>query len=347
MKAVVVEIRENMAAVLSDDGCVTKVKNRNYMIGQVIAMNEITAGKRKRLAIWAAAAAALILVSGGSAYAYYSPYSYVSLDVNPSIEYTLNRFDRVLQIKGVNDDGEQLLKEIDLKSLSHKKIEQALSETVEQIKNDGFFDGTEEGGIVIATSGKDLKKAERLADRLQKCAEDATSDKNVEVEASEVTQERIAKARELGVTPGKLNLVEKLQESAAQPDDVHIEEWLDKPVKDIMKEIKTNRKASKDAAPEDGDGGQSSDESETSVPEAVTSAPELSSEPGQTGNQGKKETGKTEQKPHADEESSGETEEQTESSVEKSESKADKNTDKDNKGNDKAAQKSSSKQGKS
>ena len=36
MKSVVVEIKAGYAAVLSEDGCISKVKDKNYIVGQVI-----------------------------------------------------------------------------------------------------------------------------------------------------------------------------------------------------------------------------------------------------------------------------------------------------------------------
>jgi hypothetical protein len=66
---------------------------------------------------------------------------------------------------------------------------------------------------------------------------------DVQVEAISVGLERVQQAREMGVTPGKLNLVEKLRDSAPNPEDIDIEEWLDNSVKDIMKrqKITSNR----------------------------------------------------------------------------------------------------------
>ena len=55
--------------------------------------------------------------------------------------------------------------------------------------------------------------------------------------------ERVEVARELGVTPGKLNLVEKLISSSDGSESINLEEWLDKPVKDIMKATIENRKS--------------------------------------------------------------------------------------------------------
>ncbi len=251
MKAVIVEVKGRSAAVLYDDGQIAEVRNQNYTIGQVIEIKEFIKRKRRFIPI-AAAAAVLMLMFSTGAYAYYTPYSYVSLDVNPSIEYSLNRFDRVLKVTGVNDDGKEIVKELSLERLGNKKIDEAIALTIKQIEEEGFFEGNLEGGIVISTSAKDLKRSERLAADLQENAEKAVAKENVEVEAYAVGLERVLKAHELGVTPGKLNLVEKLRDSAEDSDMVDMEEWLDKPVKEIMYEIKMNREKNKlDSPPDD------------------------------------------------------------------------------------------------
>jgi hypothetical protein len=52
--------------------------------------------------------------------------------------------------------------------------------------------------------------------------------------------ERVEEAKELGITPGKLNLIEKLIESSEDPESVTKEDWLDKSVKEIMEQTKEN-----------------------------------------------------------------------------------------------------------
>jgi len=239
MKGVVVEIRNHTAAVLSEDGCVVKVNNNNYQIGQeVVCMKKIF--ETKKMLAFASAASALFMVSGISAYAYLSPYSYVSLDVNPSIEYSINRFDRVLSVTGVNDDGTQIIKEINLENLKNKTIKDAISLTVETLSNEGYFDSGE-GNIVIATSSKSKNNELKLVKDLELAAavglEEDQDDIEITVEAVGAT--RVEEARALGVTPGKLNLVEKLIESANGSEDIVLSEWLSKPVKEIM--TQTNR----------------------------------------------------------------------------------------------------------
>jgi hypothetical protein len=244
MKAVVVELKNDFAAVLSDEGCIIKVKNNNYDIGQVIQINRPHSRLPKLIGTFAASAAVFVALSVG-AWAYASPYTYVSVDVNPSIEFNINRFDRVLDVKAVNDDGETILDQISLDNLKNKSIEAALTITVEQISESGYFDGDNEGGIVIATSCENMEKADALADQLLQTAMQETSQNgdNVEVDAFSVAPARVQEAKELGVTPGKLNLVEKLQEAAGNSNSEELEEWINKPVKDIMKATKAYKKS--------------------------------------------------------------------------------------------------------
>ena len=244
MKAVIVEIKNGFAAVLSDDGRITKTKNYNYEIGQVIQLKNTKEYITKKFAVCAASVAVMVLL-GVSALAYATPYSYVSIDINPSIEYSINRFDRVLSVRAVNDDGEEILKEIKLSNLKNKTINQALSLTLDQIADMGYYEGNVEGGLVIATSGKNQEKADELAKELQESAEENIEihNANITVEAISVGLDRVQEAKELGVTPGKLNLVQKLQASSSETDIV-ITDWLNKSVKEIMLATKENRKIS-------------------------------------------------------------------------------------------------------
>ena len=235
MKAVVVELKNNEAIVLSDDGCVVKLKNNNYELGQIIQVEELKIKLTKKIAIFATSAAAAFLL-GVSTWAYASPYSYVSVDVNPSIEFSINRFDRVIKVKAINDDGEEILQELTLDKLTNRSITTAITKTVEQISAAGYFENEVDDGIVIATSSENLNKADHLAQELQEAVIEEVSQTGSEVvvETFSVGLERVEEAKELGVTPGKLNLVEKLQEAAVDTD-IKVEEWVNKPVKEIIK----------------------------------------------------------------------------------------------------------------
>lgn len=200
-----------------------------------------------RMGIAAACAACVLGASVVGAYAYFTPVSYVSLDVNPSIEYSLNIFDRVLSAKGVNDDGENILEVIGLTRLKNESVEKAIRKTVNAIAKQGYLGGDAEGGVVVTVSNKQEKKAEKLSEQLKQAVEQAAEEDelDVAVESMAVGEARVQEARSLGVTPGKLNLVEKLKASAESADDIDVEAWLDRSVKDIMQQTKANKALSK------------------------------------------------------------------------------------------------------
>lgn len=60
------------------------------------------------------AMAALLIGVGGYYYTTRTPVSYVSIDVNPSVELALNRFDRVVSAAAYNEDGEIVLDDVDV-----------------------------------------------------------------------------------------------------------------------------------------------------------------------------------------------------------------------------------------
>lgn len=245
MKSIVLEIKRDEAVILSDDGTVSKIRNKNYSIGQVISMENTKKAKSKFYTFAASFVAAMIILTVG-VFAYFTPVSYVSLDVNPSIEYSINLFDRVLTYKSVNDDGKEIVEKLNLKN---KKIAQALEETLNKIVEEGYITKDENAGVVISIS--DSSKAEVLVkeimEKTKECLaeNDETDEAEVDVEVEAVGRERVKEARKLGITPGKLNLIEKLRDSTDNPEDFIIEDWMDKSVKEINKAVKENRKNKK------------------------------------------------------------------------------------------------------
>lgn len=104
-------IKEAFDTVRADDAL--KDKTASFVYGE--------AAKRRKKPVFRlryAAVAAIMLVgilSFGGISAYAMPASYISIDVNPSIELSVNRFDRVVAAKAYNDDGAAILEGIDLK----------------------------------------------------------------------------------------------------------------------------------------------------------------------------------------------------------------------------------------
>ena len=161
MKAVVVDLRGKQAAALDETGSVLRIPNANYHIGQEIELHEIRQTRSpslKKAGIVAAAAALVFGIGTGTAYAV--PYGTVNLDTDSAIAYTINRFDRVLKVEALNEEGEKVLSSLDQRSLRFQPVEQAIAATLEQQEPDG------EISVQITAETKNEQHTEKLQKRL-------------------------------------------------------------------------------------------------------------------------------------------------------------------------------------
>ncbi len=228
MNAVIVDIKGHRAAALSEDGCVRKIPNAAYELGQQIELfEEKPLPFRASLRRVSGLAAAAVLVLGlGAGTAYALPYGVVSLDVNPAVEYTINCFDYVLSAEGVNEDGKSLLETMDRSQLLHRKIDTAVSATMEQLENANYLN-EEKNSVLISAGTKNDNHSERLLIRL----EEESRESGFEFYGEQVSLEEIEIAHEAGLTAGRQQMIERLGETRGE--DFSPEDWADRPVEEI------------------------------------------------------------------------------------------------------------------
>lgn len=211
-------------------------KNRNYKINEFIKWG--LSPLKKKLAIATCCLVVLLTLGGGSGvYGYYqTPVSYLSLDINPSVELGINVFGRVVKAEGYNNDGKNILNGINVKG---SDVTTAVDTLVKSAVKNGYI--AEDGSSVISLTSEtdDKNTATNLEIEAETGANEAltTSGEKAEVLKDNVALARRDEARKLGITPGKLNLIEKLQkvDKAATVD-----QYKDATVKDIMKAIQDN-----------------------------------------------------------------------------------------------------------
>ena len=89
------------------------------------------ASRRRRWpAALAAAACLLVAILGFSGWQLYQqPVAYVGLDINPSLELAVNRFDRVVAATAINDDGRTVLDQVSLVGMSYEGAFDCLMES--------------------------------------------------------------------------------------------------------------------------------------------------------------------------------------------------------------------------
>ena len=166
MKAVVLEIKENWAAVLCEDGVIRKIKKGKLSVGDSLDISPESRGKILSLGsfrryIAGSAAALLLLTAGaGGVYSYNTVWacSYVSLDINPSIEYTLNRQNYVIKVKGLNEEGQGIVDELMKTSLHHATLEEALEQTKLILSQKKYLDSDAGEYVLINVSANNDRR---------------------------------------------------------------------------------------------------------------------------------------------------------------------------------------------
>ena len=232
MKAVIVEIRGTQAAALMEDGQFVRIPDNDYSIGQEITLLRRPVEKKKKQSTFrrkiAAIAASAVLVAtvGGGGIVYATPYGTVSIDVNPSIEYTINRFDRVLQVTGINEEGQAVINAIGRNKLLNRTINTALSTTINQMEADGYLTEEDDPVVLSSETGSEQHSAE-LASSLE-----MHFSPQMEVYSLTVTQAEVASAHEKGITAGKMHFIREIERE--EPETFREEDWIGRPVKDLV-----------------------------------------------------------------------------------------------------------------
>ena len=178
-----------------------------------------------RVSIFAAVACVFLLFIGG-AWVYLTPTTAVSMDINPSIELEVNRFDRIVSVRAYNEDGEELA---DAVSVRFQKI----SEGVRAILNDERIASmlSEDGFMTIAVVGENGEQSSRILSEVQACA---AGRENIQCYAAR--PEEVEQAHEYGFSYGKYREFLELQQLNPQitPEDIQgmtmreIREWKEK-----------------------------------------------------------------------------------------------------------------------
>lgn len=127
------DIRRSFEKIKAEEGL--KQSTRESVLNK---LNEKPKPRRnfQRFSLAVAAAAFIFFIGAGSFQMYFSESSYIDMDVNPSIELSVNRFDRVIRMSAYNKDGKEVLSELNLK---HKSYKDAVALILKKIKEKGLF----------------------------------------------------------------------------------------------------------------------------------------------------------------------------------------------------------------
>lgn len=134
MRYLVMECHPSYAILLDEDGRLVKAANLHYQVGQtvespVIMREQETAQVSRlprKLGATVAAAACMMLLLLGYYQNYMAPYTAIALSINPSVLMELNKQGNVVDLEGLNEDGEDLLEGYKPESKDRLEVTDAL-----------------------------------------------------------------------------------------------------------------------------------------------------------------------------------------------------------------------------
>jgi hypothetical protein len=181
----VMEIEKNRALVFTMDGGVVYIRPRlGLFVGQQVtfAKKELLTARRKLLAalpyaaLTAAALAVALVTAGlfGAFGRFGAPVpetacaAYIALDINPSVQFSIDEEGTVLSVKAMNGDGRTLLSGLDLVGLP---VREAVSGAIAKARELGFIEDERSVVLVAGTlndgNGEVLGRRSEYRSKLQ------------------------------------------------------------------------------------------------------------------------------------------------------------------------------------
>lgn len=223
LKGLVLEIKNNKIIVLTPDGRFLEKKITDNIpgIGCEVDLNTFQTKRNSWLMLGVAAVFALIFIPLLALQLFIYPQipvAYITIDINPSIELGLNKYDQVISTSGLNQDGIDLLNKMKLNNLT---VEQALEIVTEEAIKEKYINADKENAVIISYSSKKpvknistqissqpealIAKQEILESKVKQVIERNQQDAIVEI--VHVSPKVRNEAGELGLSTGKYTLL--------------------------------------------------------------------------------------------------------------------------------------------
>ena len=211
MKAVVMEGKKRICVVLCEDGTFRKIRG-SYKVGDTIEVKtsdfiteESNISKlRQCLPILSGVAAAAVLVSSIGYYETAVACSYVTLDATPSIEYTLNRLDKVIRVEALNEEAQPIIETLTHQGVKYNSIGDAIDMTVEVLRANDYL-SEENNEIIIDVVSESEGRSEKLSKQVEKSL--AGNDSSLSLSVLKSDKEDRASAKGSGISTGQFKVL--------------------------------------------------------------------------------------------------------------------------------------------
>jgi hypothetical protein len=240
-KGIIMEIRRDVLIMMTPDGQFMngkKTPNQRYTIGEEIPFFPVKEGSQVKVKRnWKAAAsiltAAVLILTLFSASFLQSnkAYAYVSVDINPSLELSLNKERQVIDITPYNEDGEVLIEK--LEDWEKEDVSEVAEEILRVSEKLGYL--KKDQNVWITSTFTDLSQNQThsaLLKELNEFVNQYNNQHSAEIIIKETTEDIREEAVKKGVTAGTLLKEKKDKELIVNPDGDKAEKTAKEPIEE-------------------------------------------------------------------------------------------------------------------
>ncbi|WP_275958623.1 anti-sigma-I factor RsgI family protein [Bacillus cereus] len=219
-KGIVMDIKKHSVVVLTPNGEFITFKRQvhSYMIGEEILFNK-QEQRAPRFSIPSFLKPASLLVTCFLCvllFFYNQPeekvFAYVSVDINPSLEVSVTKDLRVIDLRACNDDGRRILKE--MKRWENKDLQDVIRTIIKQSQEDKYL--TNDKQVMLTAVTKDKSLEPQLEKAMQKLKKEYET-KHVTVVYQSSTMQMRENAKKAGVGTGVYIKQDEKQKSITPP----------------------------------------------------------------------------------------------------------------------------------
>ena len=186
--------------------------------------------KRNILRPICASFACLVLVGFGGYKAYFTPTSVISIDISPSIELDVNRFDKIISVDSYNSDGEILSNSLDI---MFKNYDSAIDEI---LKNETVLNYLSDDELLsIAIIPIDENQGKNILEYVSNCTA-----QHQNMHCYSLNSDEVNNAHKLGLSYGKYKAYLQLQELGIELTSDEINQMSMREINDLISSVKQN-----------------------------------------------------------------------------------------------------------
>lgn len=142
-----------------------------------------------------------VMFGVGGYFSYTTSVAAISIDINPSVELKINMYDKVIDVRGYNEDGIKLSNDLDIKYMDYSEAINAV------LANEMVVACLSDDNVLEITVAAD---SEKVSEKMQRCISSSTGVPSENIFCCG-NQEDVAKAHSAGLSFGKYRAFLELQ----------------------------------------------------------------------------------------------------------------------------------------